>query len=154
MNAVTAKHNFETAHRLPHLLGKCVSLHGHSWWVEVTVAGPLRPSGVLVEFGTLKTRLRNWVDTYLDHATMLGQDDPLVRPLLEQGCKVFPFGRDLADGLAWPTVENVARLLARVTDDVLAYLDEPGVHVAAVTVRETHVNAATYYPTGTIHGTS
>jgi 6-pyruvoyltetrahydropterin/6-carboxytetrahydropterin synthase len=52
---VTIRHNFETAHRLPHLPGKCQSLHGHSWWAEVTVAASeLSRGGLVVEFGALK----------------------------------------------------------------------------------------------------
>jgi 6-pyruvoyltetrahydropterin/6-carboxytetrahydropterin synthase len=149
--AVVVAHNFETAHRLPHLPGKCVSLHGHSWWVQVTVAARrLDEAGTVVEFGTLKQRLRQWVDANLDHATMLAATDPLCAALRVNSCRLYLFGDPDPDGpyrhaqdLPWPTVENVAALLAAITGGILTDLDVPGdVHVAKVRVRETHVNEA------------
>ena len=57
--SVGVRHNFETAHRLPFLGGKCVNLHGHSWQVQVEVTAPDTRHGVLVDFGALKTRPRS-----------------------------------------------------------------------------------------------
>jgi 6-pyruvoyltetrahydropterin/6-carboxytetrahydropterin synthase len=137
---VSVRHNFETAHRLPHLPGKCQSLHGHSWWVDVTVAGDTDERGVLVEFAPFKQRLRQWIDGYLDHGVMLGERDPL-RPLLPDfKTKVFTMAE-------WPTVENVAALLGKVANDVLCQLDVADkVRVLAVEVHETHVNRAGWRP--------
>lgn len=165
--AVTVRHNFETAHRLPALGGKCVSLHGHSWQVEWTVAGLIDADGILVEYGHLKRVLRSWVDSHLDHGTMLGASDPLNGPLRLEGCKVFTFGQGPAEGivegdgewlagnLSWPTVENVAVLLARVGARCLAevtsdnLVDGPAgpfdpreVGISRVRVEETAVNFA------------
>ncbi|WP_067821463.1 6-pyruvoyl trahydropterin synthase family protein [Actinomadura kijaniata] len=143
MNQVTVRHNFETAHRLPHLGGKCQNLHGHSWWVEVTVAGDLNDQGIVVDFGALKRHLREWIDTHLDHGAMLGDLDPLVPALEKDGGKLFRFGvAEPSKGLDWPTVENVAELLARVTDDCIDAAGWRGVAVTRVRVTETHVNAA------------
>lgn len=145
---VLVDHNFETAHRLPHLPGKCQSLHGHSWRAKIAVAGPpgeWPPEGVLADFGALKTCLRGWIDTRLDHGTMLGADDPLGVPLTHHGTKLFLFDGDgLCDGLWWPTVENVAELLRRVTNDALAtgQWAGSGLRCRRVRVQETHVNAA------------
>lgn len=154
--AVTIKHNFETAHRLPALGGKCVNLHGHSWQVEWTVTGPPDADGIVCEYGALKRVLRSWVDAHLDHGTMLGAGDPLFLPLLEQGCRVFRFGaghtepdrtgdaEDLISDHPWPTVESVAVLLARVGTVLLAQV-APGngdLAVSRVRVQETAVNAA------------
>jgi 6-pyruvoyltetrahydropterin/6-carboxytetrahydropterin synthase len=140
---VTVRHNFETAHRLPHLGGKCRNLHGHSWWAQISVTGPKGATGTVVEFGALKAMLRTWIDTHLDHGTMLGIGDPLLDALTADGTKLFRFGADThtAD-LVWPTVENVAELLARVTAELLA----GQATVARVRVSETHVNAAEYLP--------
>ena len=141
--AVTVRHNFETAHRLPRLGGKCQNLHGHSWWMEATVTGEVEPGGILVEFHDLKSYLREWIDGNLDHGAMLGRDDELVGALKAAGCKVFVFGDSkLSRGLQWPTVENVAELLARVTAECLRSRGWPGVRVSRIVVRETHVNAA------------
>lgn len=136
--AVTVRHNFETAHRLPHLPGKCVSLHGHSWWAEVTVEAPEPAAGLVVEFGPFKHALRDWIDTHLDHGTMLGPDDPLLPLLRGHDCKTHEVP-------GWPTVENVAALLAGVATDVLGHLTRaPRARVTRVHVTETHVNAATW----------
>ncbi|MGK5639412.1 6-pyruvoyl trahydropterin synthase family protein [Streptomyces sp. URMC 126] len=136
--AVTIRHNFETAHRLPHLLGKCISLHGHSWWAEITVRAPDLSDGLVVEFAPFKKRLRSWIDEHLDHGTMLGPEDPLVPVLRSHGVKVFEVP-------GWPTVENVAALLAGMASRTLADLRHaPGARVALVRVRETHVNSAAW----------
>lgn len=136
-HGVSVRHNFETGHRLPHLPGKCVSLHGHSWWTEVTVEAEQLGAGLVVEFGPFKNALRAWIDQHLDHGLMLGPDDELL-PLLSQHGKTYPVS-------GWPTVENVAALLARVAADVLEDLVRaPGARVTRVHVVETHVNAATW----------
>lgn len=147
-STVEVRHNFETAHRLPHLAGKCVSLHGHSWWVSVRVTGPKLDDGTVVEFGPLKSAIRYWVDGHLDHGTMLGRGDELIGPLRRAGCKVFVFDEHQeALGLPWPTVENVAQLLGQVSQRLLDKMHPGGLHrVDLVTVRETHVNQATWSP--------
>lgn len=147
--SVTVRHNFETAHRLPHLGGKCTNLHGHSWWAEVTLTAPnLREDGTIVDFGAAKRRLREWIDRHLDHGAMLGAADPLVPALKADGTKLFRFGaadpfeyEGLAVDLPYPTVELVAELLARVATDVVVPL-RPTMTVERVRVTETHVNAA------------
>jgi 6-pyruvoyltetrahydropterin/6-carboxytetrahydropterin synthase len=141
--AITVRHNFESAHRLPQLGGKCQNLHGHSWWVEATVAGEAGTDGIVVEFHDLKSYLREWIDGNLDHGAMLGRDDELVSALKAADSKVFVFGEsDPSFGLNWPTVENTAELLARVTAGYIRSRGWPGVRVSRVVVRETHVNAA------------
>lgn len=90
---ITVEHSFESGHRLPHLGGKCVNLHGHSWSTAVTVSAPeLSPEVTVVEFGALKVGLRRWIDEHLDHATMLGARDRLIEPLIAEGSRVFCFG--------------------------------------------------------------
>ena len=144
-SSVTVSHNFESGHRLPILQGKCQNLHGHSWWTHVTVTAEEGPD-TIAEFGLLKKHLREWIDTHLDHGLMLGKADPLADLLPTYG-KVYVFDPDLplTQSLAWPTVENVARLIARVGDDILHNITRaPGARVSEVKVSETHVNAATW----------
>ncbi|MFD9963986.1 6-pyruvoyl tetrahydropterin synthase family protein [Amycolatopsis sp. NPDC058986] len=156
VHQITIEHTFETAHRLPQLGGKCTSLHGHSWRAAVSVvASGLSDESIVVEFGRLKAGIRGWIDTYLDHSTMLGIRDPLVVHLAAAKCKVFRFGANrnatvddaelMVSDLAWPTVEAVAVLLRRVSQAVLAGLPGgEGAQVGRVTVRETDINAAAY----------
>ncbi|MFC8465982.1 6-pyruvoyl tetrahydropterin synthase family protein [Streptomyces sp. NPDC057250] len=140
-HAVTVKHNFETGHRLPHLPGKCQSLHGHSWWAEVTAEAPALTDGLVVEFGPFKQQLRRWIDEHLDHGLMLGPDDPLL-PVLA------PYGMKIHQVPDWPTVENVAALIAQVAGDSLQDLvHAAGARVTHVKISETYVNAATWTAT-------
>lgn len=135
---VSVRHNFETGHRLPHLPGKCQSLHGHSWWLEVELSGDVdEGTAILAEYGQLKTLIRGWVDKHLDHGLMLGTEDPLRELLAEHG-KVY----ELAP---WPTVEQVALHLAEVCQELMDTA-ELGVRVSRVRVTETHVNAAEFRP--------
>ena len=153
-HSVKLQHNSEAAHRLPHLAGKCTSLHGHSWQIQVTASFPALRRSIGAEFGAFKAGLRGWVDTNLDHGTMLGAGDPLM-PVLARfpESKLFVFGRGnsaageekLAADLEWPTVENVAVLLHRVGERVLAAVEHaPGGWVSLVEVQETGVNCAAY----------
>lgn len=141
MHSISIRHNFETAHRLPHLQGKCESLHGHSWWAEVTVECQDLAAGMVAEFGPYKKALREWIDAELDHGTMLGPEDPLLPLLKAHGCKVF-------EVVGWPTVENVATILAYQALRVLGQVVRaPGARVVRVDVQETHVNKASWYAT-------
>jgi 6-pyruvoyltetrahydropterin/6-carboxytetrahydropterin synthase len=144
--AIAVEHTFETGHRLPHIEGKCQSLHGHSWRVRVWVAAPqLDTNGMVVEFGPFKHRLREWIDRFLDHGLMLGWRDPLAEILTEHG-KLYMF-TDREGG--WPTVENVAALLGRVAGDILAETPHaPGAFVDQVKVSETSVNSALWIGEG------
>lgn len=144
-STVTVRHNAEMGHRLPHLEGKCQSLHGHSWWFEVEVGGLLDPdTGIVVEFANLKASLRGWIDARLDHGLCLGSADPLV-PLLKDHGKV-----EVIPG--WPTVETLAWYVAQQIDaHLLAHYGADGglgivPHVVRCTAQETHVNAATWRP--------
>lgn len=138
MHSISVRHNFETAHRLPHLEGKCQSLHGHSWWVEVTVEAPVLAAGLVVEFGPFKKALREWIDDRLDHGSVLGMDDPLLKLLKAHGCKVYAVA-------GWPTVENLAELIADKAADLLFdVVRAPNSHIARVDLQETHVNKASW----------
>ncbi|MFP4667804.1 MAG: 6-carboxytetrahydropterin synthase QueD [Desulfosalsimonas sp.] len=58
---------FAAAHQLRKVTEKCENLHGHNWKVELCVAGEkLQDSGVLMDFGVIKQRLGEIIDT-LDH---------------------------------------------------------------------------------------
>ncbi|MEQ4725072.1 6-carboxytetrahydropterin synthase [Nonomuraea sp. B19D2] len=148
---IRIRHNFETAHRLPHLSGKCLNLHGHSWWAEVTVqARRLSEDHTVVEFGAFKKGLRAFIDEYLDHGAMLGSSDPLAPLLASHGSKVYLFGEPpYAHDLPHPTVEAVAVLLARAAQAILNELPHAAdATVSQVAVTETHVNAAEFRPRG------
>jgi 6-pyruvoyltetrahydropterin/6-carboxytetrahydropterin synthase len=107
---------FEAAHRLPHVPEghKCGRLHGHSYRVEVRVAGPVSDRA-------------GWV---MDFADIKAAFDPL-HDLLDHR-----YLNEVA-GLDNPTSENVARWIWDRLSPSLPSL-------SAVTVRETCTSGCTY----------
>lgn len=144
---LTVRLRWEGAHRLAHRPGKCAYLHGHSWQAWATFTGDPGVAGMVADFSALKYAMQGWVDEHLDHAVMLGVEDPMTDVLTHYGMRVFPFGDlDLAPGLPWPTVENVAALLL---GQAVAVAAVSGVEAVEVTVAETENNQATArVPTG------
>lgn len=151
ITTVSVEHNFETAHRLPFLGGKCQNLHGHSWKVRVIMTNlaherGVNEHGVSIEYGLAKKVIRGWIDKHLDHGTMLGIDDRLACSdiCLVMG-KVFIFGDALGyEDKPWPTVEAVAEMLAVKLQEQLTEACGPYIYINAVQVRETAVNESTF----------
>jgi 6-pyruvoyltetrahydropterin/6-carboxytetrahydropterin synthase len=75
---------FEAAHVLPHHPGKCGRLHGHSYRLDVAVAGPLQTQGpaqgMVVDFDALSALVKPLVIERLDHASL---NDVLPNPTAE-----------------------------------------------------------------------
>ncbi len=72
MFEVSVKGSFSGAHRLKGYRGKCESLHGHNWDVEVFVATKkLDHGGLSIDFKVLKNKL-NGVLASLDHSDLNG----------------------------------------------------------------------------------
>ena len=114
--SLTKTIDFEAAHWLPTFPDghKCRRLHGHSFKVEVVVAGEVDPEkGYLQDFGEIKAAL-----------------DP-VRRELDHYCL-----NDIA-GLENPTAEMLAKWIYDRLKTQLPMLHH-------VTVRETCTSAATY----------
>ncbi len=75
---------FEAAHLLPKVPAghKCSRLHGHSFKVELTIAGPVNPeTGWLIDFGVLYEKWRP-VHDRLDHR-YLNEIEGLENPTSE-----------------------------------------------------------------------
>lgn len=113
---ISREFTFEAAHRLPRVPAghKCGRLHGHSYRVEITIAGPVRPTpGWVMDFADLKAA---WtpVGDQLDHYYL----------------------NDI-DGLDNPTSENLAMWIwDRIVSPVLPLTE--------VTVRETCTSGCVY----------
>ena len=113
---------FAAAHRLTMVGKKCENLHGHNWKIEVRVKGnALDQGGVLVDFGIIKTHVREIMET-IDH----------------QFLNDLPF---FANRPA--SSENIAWYIA---DEVEKRLDVPGIHVSSVSAWESEDACATYFP--------
>jgi len=119
MYTVRVEATFAAAHFLARYHGKCENLHGHNYRVRVYArGGELDDSGMLVDFGVLKGRLREVLET-LDHGCL--NDHPA-----------------LGDS---PSAERIARYVF----DALAAAD-PSLPLCAVEVFETDTSMARYEP--------
>jgi len=112
-------HTFSAAHRLREYRGDCERLHGHNYRVRAFSRGSrLDASGMLVDFGALKGRLRE-VCEGLDHSCL----------------------NDLPDFAGSPSAERIARFIyERVSDG------HPELLLSAVEVFETDTSMARYEP--------
>lgn len=128
MQTIKVRHNMEMAHRLFETPGKCQQIHGHSWWVELEIAGKVDPHGMILEFGEVKKTFRAHLDTTFDHHLLLNQNDILMRDQLP-GVRAFS---------ADPTTENIASAIAD-----WARTEFSRKFTYRITVWETAVNGAT-----------
>ena len=70
---LSKRFRFEAAHRLPKVPAehKCHRLHGHSFEIEVTVAGEVDPElGWLIDFADLREAVEPILMKELDHRTL------------------------------------------------------------------------------------
>ena len=108
---------FEAAHRLPHVPPehKCFRMHGHSYRIEVQIAGEVDPRmGWLVDFGEIVAQVEPVLRQELDHRVL--NDVP---------------------GLENPTSEVLAAWLWRRLGPIVP-------HLVAITVHETCTARCTY----------
>jgi 6-pyruvoyltetrahydropterin/6-carboxytetrahydropterin synthase len=67
---------FDSGHRLLDYAGKCAFPHGHTYRAEVFLrSNSLDQLGLVYDFTELKNRIKNWIDTYWDHAFLINSDD-------------------------------------------------------------------------------
>jgi 6-pyruvoyltetrahydropterin/6-carboxytetrahydropterin synthase len=116
------KGGFSAAHRLVGSGGKCESLHGHNFKVELEVEGrQLDDAGMVLDFGMLKGVLGSVLEN-LDH-------------------------RDLNEITAIagksPSSENLARY---ILEEVGKKIPDAGVKIRSVTVSESDTASAMYVP--------
>jgi len=116
---VHKKFHFEGGHLIPGHPA-CGTAHGHSFTVEVTVDGPLRENGIVIDFKELKNALKEFIDTKLDHCFL----NDTVSPM--------------------PTAEVLSLVLF---DELENYLERNchSIFTYSVTVWETQSNAATCF---------
>lgn len=49
--------SFSSAHRLPHYVGPCHDLHGHTWKAVFIIEGPVKEDGMVCDFKVVKKLL-------------------------------------------------------------------------------------------------
>jgi 6-pyruvoyltetrahydropterin/6-carboxytetrahydropterin synthase len=121
MYELTLQTDFAAAHRLREYEGKCESLHGHNYHVELVLGGcTLNDIGMLIDFKEAKAIAGEVVDR-LDHE-YLNETEPFDR--------------------INPTTEQIA---AHIAEEVAGRLPA-GVEVRSVTCWESEKCAARYIP--------
>jgi 6-pyruvoyltetrahydropterin/6-carboxytetrahydropterin synthase len=65
---LTKKFKFDSAHKLPNYDGKCKNLHGHTYFLEVTITGEMNnKTGMLLDFGIVKNVVKELIVEKFDH---------------------------------------------------------------------------------------
>lgn len=115
----TRRMEFDAAHRVHQHGGKCRTLHGHRYAVEVTCQAEQKTAeGFIVDFAIVKRLVGGWIDEVLDHTTILYEDDPLALPLT-QLFESLEMPRKLVLANGDPTAEWFARHLFAKASDLL-----------------------------------
>lgn len=76
---VTRKFEISAAHKLKHE-GPCKNLHGHNYYLEVTVEDNVDDDGFVIDFSDLKDIVEKNVINVLDHAYL---NDIIPQPTAE-----------------------------------------------------------------------
>ncbi len=119
MYSLKVEGNFSSAHNLRGYKGKCESLHGHNWRVEIIVkSGNLNNIGMVLDFKYLKQKL-NAVLEEMDHKYLN---------------KLSYFKK--MNGVN-PTSENIAEYIYKKLKKKIPWLN-------CVTVWENNTSSATY----------
>ena len=118
---LTVRSEFSAAHAIRHYHGKCESLHGHNFSVEIVVEGSKLSADteLLTDFTDLKNDLKQVLDT-LDH-----KDLSLLPSFSEHN----------------PSSENIA---AYIYKQLATPLAKRGVRIHSVSVSEKPTQTATY----------
>ena len=120
MYELTVEKTFDSAHYLEHYDGDCARMHGHTYKVQICVAGEMLDEkvGMLMDFKDMKKALSALIDT-LDHQVL----------------------NDVLD------FNTTAELLAKYFYDKLAPKVPANAVLKKVMLWENPTNCATYYPT-------
>lgn len=139
---ITKEFKFEMAHALWGYDGPCKNIHGHSYYLYVTIIGepindPSSPkNGMVIDYSVLKKIIKKNVTDPLDHALLLNKDTPHNE--LEQFNNMFdnivlvPFQ---------PTCENLLNDFAHKIKKVLP----EGIKLFSLKLSETITSFAEWY---------
>jgi 6-pyruvoyltetrahydropterin/6-carboxytetrahydropterin synthase len=124
MYEVWIKTSFSAAHRLRGYSGKCESLHGHNWVVEVSITCKnLNKMGLTIDFSEVKTKLFEIIEK-LDHKDL---NDPLLVPFFKE--------RN-------PSAENIAYYIYQELKDKIS---SPGIKLSKVMIKESENSGVSYH---------
>ena len=100
----TRRIEFDAGHRVIGHKHKCKHLHGHRYVLEITASSEeLDDLGMVVDFGELKSVMKEWIDLNLDHNVILHADDKNLGSFIANYT-----GQNIYYLKANPTAENIA----------------------------------------------
>lgn len=122
--------HFCAGHRVVGHEGKCRNLHGHNYVILIEAeSSELDHLGRVVDFGVLKARIGEWLETHWDHACLISNEDHELRSFCEsQETRHFVMP-------CQTTAENIALYLLQ--EVAPRELSGTGVTVTSVRVWET-----------------
>ena len=82
--SVTKKFEFESCHFLNLYNGPCARMHGHTYKLEVTVAGNPVNNGMIIDFVDLKKMVNHYIIDKMDHQNLNELKDDIGLPLFTQ----------------------------------------------------------------------
>lgn len=80
--AISKVFTFDAAHHMHNYEGKCISLHGHTYRLEVTISGYPNEIGMSIDFATIKEIFQEKLHDRLDHR-YLNETLPPMNPSVE-----------------------------------------------------------------------
>lgn len=131
---ITRRLEFDAGHRIPDHASQCRHLHGHRYALEITLSGEVidvagrADTGMVMDFGEVKTLANQHLVGLWDHAFLVYRDDTAVRDFLES----LPNHKTVVLDCV-PTAENLAREAFRILDAV--YQDKFGNHLQLQQIR-------------------
>ncbi|MDT0263414.1 6-carboxytetrahydropterin synthase QueD [Jatrophihabitans lederbergiae] len=118
--SVTKVVEFHAAHVLSWHPGLCSRLHGHTYKLEVSVAGPLNDHGIVADFADIREVIKSHVLDRLDHRML---NDIIDNPTAENvAVTVWCWLHDA--GLATSQVRLWETSTAYVTVDATSFRDD------------------------------
>lgn len=120
MITCTRRLEFDAAHRILNHESKCKYLHGHRYALEASfVANELDDLGRVIDFGVIREVLGDWIDSNLDHNTILCTKDKNLGDKItaETGQEIYYLDEN-------PTAENIANhILKEICPKLFAQKD-------------------------------
>lgn len=107
---------FRAAHRLlPPYKGKCNNVHGEGYTaIFIFESTTLDKNGMVIDFGVIKKRIKNWINKTMDHSYLCNKDDKLADKVLKDGYKVCPMdGNPTAELIAYHLYNKFSKPLPK-----------------------------------------
>ena len=102
---ITRRISWHMAHRILGYRGLCGTIHGHTYSAEISLESSVDvATGMVCDFGDLKTVISEVIDGYFDHSVFLSEADPLVEA-------IRPHSHRLAVLNGAATAENLGQII-------------------------------------------